>query len=101
MAPRRRDHRLVLAAFLTLHAACVALSARQIQRRAAKSVSGHTVEPPDAGDARRKATQKGRLKKPTGCVAALARCPTSRGARLLPCRLLEPAQATSSVKNAG
>src|SRR5712691_10199261 len=42
----------------TLHAACVALSARQIQRRAAKSVSGHTVEPPDAGDARRKATQR-------------------------------------------
>jgi hypothetical protein len=27
--------------------------------------------------------------------------PTSRGARLLPCRLLEPAQATSSVRNAG
>src|SRR5262249_1837354 len=40
------------------HAACVALSARQIQHRPAKSVAGHTVEPPDAGDARRKATQR-------------------------------------------
>jgi hypothetical protein len=39
--------------------------------RATKSVS---VEPPDAGDARRKRNPKGRLKKPTGCVAALARC---------------------------
>src|SRR5215475_3460788 len=28
-------------------------------------------------------------------------CPTSRCARLLPCRFLEPAQATSSVRNAG
>src|SRR2546426_3788459 len=48
-----------------------------------------------------KGNPKGRLKKPTGGIAALARCPTSRGARLLPCRLLEPAQATSSVRNAG
>src|SRR5215475_6313926 len=31
----------------------------------------------------------------------LARCPASRCARLLPCWLLEPAQATSSVRNAG
>jgi len=40
---------------------------------AAKSVSGHTVEPPEAGDARRSGNPEGRLKKPTGCVAAL--CP--------------------------
>src|SRR5262249_18292572 len=58
-----------------------------------ESVSGYTVEPPDAGDTRRSGNPKGRLKKPTGCVAVLVRCPTSPGARLLPCRLLEPAQA--------
>jgi len=35
-----------------------------------------------------KGNPKGRLKKPTGCVATLARCPTSRCAWLPPCRLL-------------
>jgi len=68
---------------------------------AAKSVSGHTVEPPEAGDARRSGNPKGRLKKPTGCVAALVRSARSNGARLLPCRLLEPAQASIECDKCG
>src|SRR5262249_56055844 len=44
-----------------------------------ESVSGYTVEPPDAGDARISGNPKGRLKKTTGCVAALVpRTPSSR-----------------------
>jgi uncharacterized membrane protein len=56
--------------------------ARQIQRRAAKAyqdirLSRAALEMP-------KSNPEGRLKKPTGCVAAVARCTTSGFARLLP-----------------
>src|SRR5215813_13128765 len=61
---------------------------------AAKSVSGHTVEPPEAGDARRSGNPKGRLKKPTGCVAALV--PRTRSSHNVAASLLR----TSGSKGA-
>jgi uncharacterized membrane protein len=62
-------------AFLTFHVARVALSARRMRRRAAKNVCRHTVELPMA------------LHR-----SARSSCPD---------RLLEPAQAASSVRNPG
>ena len=86
--------------FLTIVTVCVA-PRRSIRQERAEGRSGDYGRGPRRLGRAPGRDPKGGAVRPTGCVEALARCPTSRGAPLLPCRPDSAAQTMTMVRKPG